>query len=98
MYAKLISGTLKRAPNKVDYNNTTIFNPSEDVLLKLGYLPVTYTDAPTDPPSGQHYEPHWEQGETGIKQVWILMDDPEELKTETTMSDLEAAVERGLTS
>ena len=76
MYAKLISGILRSAPKKVDYNGKTIFNPPEDVLMELGYFPVIYTDTPTDVPSGQHYESHWEQNETEIVQVWTLVDDP----------------------
>lgn len=76
MYAKLMYGTLRSAPNKVDYNGKIIFNPTEEILLELGYLPVTYTDMPTDAPDGKHYESHWEQTDTEIVQVWKLVDDP----------------------
>ena len=76
MYAKLMSGTLRSAPKKVDYNGKTIFNPPEEILLGMGYLPVTYTDMPTDASNGQHYESHWEQTDTEITQVWKLVDDP----------------------
>ena len=76
MYAKLINGTLRGAPKKVDYNGKTIFNPPDDVLLDIGYFPVAYTDMPTDAPDGQHYESHWEQTDTEIVQVWTLVDDP----------------------
>ena len=88
MYAKLISGTLRSAPKKVDYNGKTIFNPPEDVLLELGYLPVTYTDMPTDAPDGKHYESHWEQTDTEIVQVWTLVDNSAE--TEPELSEDEA--------
>lgn len=96
MYAKLISGTLRRAPNKVTYNGKTIFNPQEDVLLSLGYLPVTYTDMPADAPSGQHYESSWNQTDIEIVQVWSLVDDPVIPEPEPTMQDLVDAIERGL--
>lgn len=76
MYAKLVNGTLRRAPNKVTYCNKIIFNPTEEILLDMGYLPVTYTDMPTDAPEGQHYESSWEQTDTEIVQVWTLTDDP----------------------
>lgn len=79
MYAKLISGTLRSAPKKVDYNGKTIFNPPESVLQELGYLPVTYTDMPTDAPDGKYYESSWNQTDTEIVQVWTLVDDPAEL-------------------
>lgn len=88
MYAKLMSGTLRSAPKKVDYNGKTIFNPPEDVLLDMGYLPVTHTDMPTDASNGQHYESHWEQTDTEIVQVWTLADNPAEPEPE--LSDDEA--------
>ena len=78
MYAKLVNGALRSAPKKVDYNGKTIFNPPENVLLGMGYLPVTYTDMPTDAPDGQHYESHWEQTDAEIMQVWTLVDNPAE--------------------
>lgn len=97
MYAKLQNNTLKRAPNKVQYNNSTIFNPPDSILEELGYLPVTYTDMPTDIIDGKHYEPHWEQTDKEIVQVWELVDDPVYPDPEPTMQDLVKAIERGLT-
>ena len=82
MYAKLISGALRSAPKKVDYNGKTIFNPTDDVLLGMGYFPVTYTDMPSDAPTGQHYESHWEQTDAEIVQVWTLVDNPAEPEPE----------------
>ena len=87
IFAKLISGTLKRAPKTVYYNGKTIFNPPDDVLLELGYLPVTYTDIPTDVSNGQHYESHWEQTDTEIVQVWALVDGQEELEQELSADE-----------
>lgn len=75
MYAKLISGTLRSAPKKVAYNGKTILNPPEEILLDMGYLPVTYTDMPTDAPEGRHYESSWIQTDAEIVQVWTLADD-----------------------
>lgn len=87
MYAKLISGTLRSAPKKVDYNGKTIFNPAEDVLLGMGYLPVTYTDMPTDASNGQHYESHWEQTDAEIVQIWTLVDNPAEPESELSADE-----------
>lgn len=98
MYAKLINNSLRRAPDKVQYNGKIIFNPPEDILQELGYLPVIYTDMPTDAPEGQHYECSWVQSDTEIVQVWHLADDIVYPEPEPTMSDLIAAVERGLTT
>lgn len=100
MYAKLINGTLQSAPKRVIYNSTTIFNPPPDVLLELGYLPVTYTDMPTDAPDGWHYESHWRQADTEIVQVWELVEDPvyPEPEPEASMQDLEAAIKEAINS
>lgn len=80
-------GTLRSAPNKVDYNGKIIFNPSEEILLDMGYLPVTYTDMPTDAPDGQHYESSWEQTDTEIMQVWTLADNPAEPEPELSADE-----------
>lgn len=93
MYAKLINGTLRSAPKKVDYNGKTIFNPPEEILLGMGYLPVTYTDMPTDSPDGQHYESSWSQTDTEIVQVWTLVDDPAEPEPEVTQEERIEALE-----
>lgn len=87
MYAKLISGTLRSAPKKVTYNGKVIFNPPEDVLLDMGYLPVTYTDMPSDAPDGQHYESHWEQTDTEIVQAWTLVDNTAEPEPELSADE-----------
>ena len=93
MYAKLVNGTLRSAPKKVDYNGKTIFNPTEEILLGMGYLPVTYTDMPTDASNGQHYESHWEQTDTEIVQVWTLVDNPAEPEPEVTQEERIAVLE-----
>lgn len=98
MYAKLVNGTLRSAPKKVDYNGKTIFNPPEDVLLDMGYLPVAYTDMPTDAPDGQHYESSWSQTDAEIRQVWELEDNLAEPKIEPTISDLEIAIKEAINS
>ena len=96
-YAKLVNGILKRAPNKVTYNERKIFNPEEEVLQELGYQKVTYTDMPTDAPEGQHYESSWTQGENEILQNWTLVDDPiypePELSAEEALAIIVGSVE-----
>lgn len=87
MYAKLINGTLRSAPKKVDYNGKTIFNPPEEILLGMGYLPVTYTDMPTDAPDGQHCESSWSQTDTEIVQAWTLVDNSAEPEQELSADE-----------
>ena len=72
-YAKLnANGTLALAPYCVTYDGKQIFNPSTDVLLALGYKPITDTPYPeqeegTEPIS---YTVHYEEQENEIVQVW----------------------------
>lgn len=76
MYAKLVNGTLRRAPNKITHEGYLVFNPSPEILKANGYQQVTYTDMPDDAPEGQHYESSWSQGKDEILQMWTLVDDP----------------------
>lgn len=76
MYAKLENGYLRSAPKTVQWQGHTVNNPSADKLAELGYKPVVYTDMPTEVTEGKHWESEWEEGETEIKQVWKLVDDP----------------------
>lgn len=75
MYAKLENGYLRSAPKTVQWQGHTVNNPSVDKLAELGYKPVMYTDMP-EVTEGKHWESEWEEGETEIKQVWKLVDDP----------------------
>lgn len=96
MYAKLINNVLRRAPNTVEWQGHKVNNPSEDKLKELGYLPVTYTDMPTDAKSGYHYEPSWTQTDTEIVQVWNLVEDvvhETELTAEEALAIITGSVE-----
>lgn len=87
MYAKIINNVLVPAPKIINYHGNTIVNPSEKFLLRLGYLPVTYTDIPTDAPEGKHYESHWKQTDTGIVQAWTLIENPAEPEPELSADE-----------
>ena len=76
MYAKLQNGFLRSAPKTIVLDGRTINNPYPEELEHLGYKPVLYTDTPTEVTEGKHRESEWEDGETEIKQVWILVDAP----------------------
>lgn len=96
-YAKLVNGSLRASPKNVEYNGRIICNPKEDILLEIGYLPVTYTDMPSDTVNGQHYEPHWEQTDTEIVQVWELVEDVAMQEGELTADEALAIITGSVT-
>lgn len=96
-YAKLVNGSLRASPKNVEYNSRIICNPKEDILLALGYLPVTYTNMPTDAIEGSHYEQHWEQTETEIVQVWELVEDVVMQEVELTADEALAIITGSVT-
>ena len=74
MYAKLIDNTLEIAPRQVRLDSNTVINPSNDILLALGYLPVLYTDKPTAQ-DGYYAVSHWVQTDVSIVQEWEVKKD-----------------------
>lgn len=76
MHAKLQNGFLRSAPKIITLDGRTINNPYPEELEELGYKPVVYTDTPDNTEDGKHWESSWEEGETEIRQVWTLVDDP----------------------
>ena len=74
MYAKLSDNTLQIAPKQVQWAGQTVINPSEVILLELGYLPVQYTDPPAAD-DGYYAVPRWVQTETAIVQEWDVVKD-----------------------
>ena len=81
MYAKLSGNTLQIAPKQVRKFGQTIINPSEGILLALGYLPVQYTDPPAVN-DGYYAAPRWTQTETAIVQEWDVRKDTRPLTAE----------------
>lgn len=86
-YAKLVNGAIRYAPKTVQWQGKTVNNPSADKLLDLGYLPVIYTDMPTEEVEGKHYESGWGQTETEIVQTWTLVDNPVYQEPELTAEE-----------
>lgn len=81
MYAKLIDNTLEIAPRQVQLDGNTVINPSNDILLALGYLPVLYTDQPTAQ-DGYYAVSHWVQTDVSIVQEWEVKKDNRPLTAE----------------
>lgn len=87
MYAKLQNNILQIAPKHVQWAGHTVINPSEDILLALGYLPVQSTD----PPAvyyGYYAAPRWTQTETAIVQDWDVVKDTRPLSAEAVTAML----------
>ena len=70
-YAKLINNYLSFAPNPIKYNGRRIANPKPELLLELGYMPVTLAPYPgEDPPEGFYWSPALEEHDGFIVQSW----------------------------
>ena len=96
MYAKLQNNILQIAPKQVQWAGHTVINPSEDILLALGYLPVQSTD----PPAvyyGYYAAPRWTQTETAIVQDWDVVKDTRPLTAEEVTAMLIRQQINGLT-
>lgn len=89
MYAKIVNEKPVYAsrPKWITYNGKSIANPPDDILQELGYYVVQETEMPTDATDGQHYESHLEYADGVMKQVWSLVDDPEEPELELSAEE-----------
>lgn len=69
MYGKLIDNRLQIAPNPLITNDKVIANPTNEMLVQEGYLPVIIKDQPafTD---GYYYKPIYTENEGKIYQDW----------------------------
>ena len=88
MYGKLIDGKIIYAPNSVIYGDKRIINPTEDILLSLGYYPITQT-APPVTEDGYRVVGGWEQTENGIVRTWTVEPYTEEQSMEERIKNLE---------
>lgn len=81
MYAKLRNNMPQIAQKQVQWEGQTVINPSVDILLALGYLPVQYTDPPAVD-DGYYAAPRWTQIENAIVQEWDVVKDTRPLTAE----------------
>lgn len=86
MYAKIENGVLKYAPKTVFLDGVQVTNPTHDMLIGAGYLPVQYTDPPAVD-DGYYAAPRWTQTETAIVQEWDVVKDTRHL-TESEVTRL----------
>lgn len=69
MYGKIIDNRLQIAPNPVVMDDKTIANPSGDILMQLGYLPVVTKNEPAFA-DGYYYKSVYTENEGKIYQDW----------------------------
>ena len=87
MYGKLIDGEMEYASKNVSYNGKLICNPKEELLRKLGYLPIVLTERESK--EGYISVSYWEEEGNQIIQKWRQ----EEVKEEITLDDRVTALE-----
>lgn len=69
VYGKLIGGKMIEAPNILNKNGKQYINPSEEMYLEFGYLPLEYTKIP-DMIDGYHLVQSWINMEDRLVQKW----------------------------
>lgn len=79
MYGILIENELYGAPKSLPGDGVNVWNPPAEMYLEQGWKPVTFTDVPSDPPEGYHYENGWEENESAIVQTWTLVESPDDI-------------------
>ena len=78
MYGYLNNGDLCWAPNPIQIETNRIWNPTDAQYETVGYKRVVFTDSP-ETEEGYHAEQNWEERETEIVEVWIIVEDPDEV-------------------
>lgn len=76
-YAKLNNSYPQYAPHRLHIGNAVVFNPTDEMLISEGYLPVIETEPP-EPTEGCYYEPVYEEVDGQIVQEWDAVELPPE--------------------
>ena len=87
MYGKLENGMLKYAPKTILADGVQVTNPTHEMLVEVGYLPVKLTDAPATA-EGFIAVPSWEQTESEIVRTWRVIPDTHPLTESEILSML----------
>ena len=80
-YGKYIDGEFIFAPKKLVIGDVTVFNPTDEQLISVGFKSMIFTDHPTAP-NGYQYVDSWEEQPDRLLQVWTMVEVPSEGKTE----------------
>ena len=86
-YAKLIDGEIVFAPSKLVGEETTVYNPTPEMLMAEGYKPVVFTDPPVAP-EGYIAVQSWQDEGFEIVQVWHIEEAPDEVGADEAMEIL----------
>ena len=73
-YAKYIDGHLEYAPRMVRTNKSIIYNPTEAILINLGYKPVYEEEMPVCE-EGYYCEPRYSETDEAITIGWEVVED-----------------------
>lgn len=74
-YVKLTDGRLIYAPRKIKDGSTITYNPTAEMLLPLGYKPLTVKPMP-EVGEGYHLEPVYSETNDEVIQDWQVVEDP----------------------
>ena len=89
---KIIDGALVPAPKAVEFDGKQVFNPSGEILLRLGYKPLTEAEPPQCGANEQAVAEYTET-EAEILQSWRIEALPEPEPTEVErLEAVEAAI------
>lgn len=76
IYAKLVNSYLSYAPHRLMIGDKWVYNPTEEQLTELGYLPVVESEQPVT--DEQHYAVcSWAEEDGHIVQSWTIEELPD---------------------
>lgn len=100
MYGKIENNNLILAPQTISVADTVYYNPTDDIYIEQGYLPIVTTPYPND---GKEYIETWQESDGSIVCTWTEVEQPEAIgmtteerlcQAETELNSLKAENER----
>lgn len=94
-YAKLINNYPQNAPRCLQVGGDWVFNPTDEMMLNAGYLPVIEQEYP-EVEEGFYAEPRYAEQDGQIVQVWEAMElppEPDELTPDEALDIILGGVE-----
>lgn len=89
---KIIEGALISAPKAVEFEGKQVFNPKDEILIRLGYKPLTEAEPPQCG-ANERAVAEYTETEAAIEQSWRIEPLPEPEPTEAErLEAVEAAI------